>query len=481
MAERILGNTAKDGTGATYYLVCDANGVLQSAIAAGGIVDGADITQGAKADSAVTDPASSASVVSLLKGLLKKQAGRKGYVLHRDITVQAVNTPVAPTLADVGTGGSLAFNTNYKVAVAAKAPYYWSAPSTVANVTTANDAANTHVVRITLAQVPNATSYMVFMSTAAAPAFIAEITETQRAAGGCRITALNTVDNAGAGAAGTVDILVTSTANLFPTTAFTQSTYAPDMIVPVQVSVASDVATGGTLLPNTQYAVGICTATRYGFSKSLPTIAVTTANDASSTHCVQLTIPQTPDADYYHLFCSAGASGSNPLYVGTITESQRAAGGARVTGFGIVDAAGSNPAGTVLLCVIGSGLAINVSPFSGGLAWPFKQNHGVTPIDCTGYSKARIAVECNPLQIYSASITVATVMCEINPLTGELIEMTPGSITFFSGGAQPGRVLVGPSGSGTNETLVYGLNGLVILLGVAGSVSTNVKVYVDLY
>jgi hypothetical protein len=123
--------------------------------------------------------------------------------------------PSNPTLLDVGTGGSLAPNTAYNVALAVGNIYGNGPASGVVAVTTANDANNTHEIQVTIAQnVQNngiAAYYDVMLSTDAAPKFVARITEAQRAAGGCRITAVGTVDNLGANSAGTVVVQVVGT------------------------------------------------------------------------------------------------------------------------------------------------------------------------------------------------------------------------------------------------------------------------------
>lgn len=132
---------------------------------------------------------------------------------HRSAVAAAdfLAVPAQPTVADVATGGSLVFNTAYKIAVAAGNRYGTTTPSTVASITTANDAASTHVVRVTVAQVAGAEGYHIFLSIDAAPKYVGYVTEAQRAAGGCRITAMGTVDVLGANAAGTVDVKVVGT------------------------------------------------------------------------------------------------------------------------------------------------------------------------------------------------------------------------------------------------------------------------------
>lgn len=65
-----------------------------------GISDGGDVAEGAKADAAVTDPTASASVISLLKGLLSSS----GYEVNTTVTRPANTTPY--TAGDV-VGGAI--------------------------------------------------------------------------------------------------------------------------------------------------------------------------------------------------------------------------------------------------------------------------------------------------------------------------------------------------------------------------------------
>ncbi len=134
-------------------------------------------------------------------------------VVHRTgvVAVDVAAVPAQPTTADVATGGSLAASTTFKIAVAAGTRWGPTTPSPVASQATAADASATHVVRVTIAQVVGAEAYHVFLSTDAAPKYVGTITEAQRAAAGCRITAMGVADNAGANIAGTVDVQVLGT------------------------------------------------------------------------------------------------------------------------------------------------------------------------------------------------------------------------------------------------------------------------------
>jgi hypothetical protein len=184
-------------------------------------------------------------------------------VLHRNAIaaadVLANPSSSAPTVADVTTAGSLAFNTVYRAAFAAGNTQGNTLCSGVASQTTANDAANTHGVRLTIPQVASATYYDVFLSTDTAPKWVARITETQRAAAGTTITAVGTVGTGGPNAAGTVDIRVvgtgqqTSAQNFQQNTAYVTTASAYDSTgfsqVRVQVKVTlTDLRTAPTLV-----------------------------------------------------------------------------------------------------------------------------------------------------------------------------------------------------------------------------------------
>lgn len=65
------------------------------------IADGADVTEGAKGDSAVTDPTASASVVALLKGILSRGHSVTGTTSQVNSSATAV-TVLAANTARVG-------------------------------------------------------------------------------------------------------------------------------------------------------------------------------------------------------------------------------------------------------------------------------------------------------------------------------------------------------------------------------------------
>lgn len=198
-----------------------------------GINSGASVDVGAITDAAVTDPTALSSVISALKGNNRLLGGLVTSTLHRSAisNVDKLVGLAALTLTDIGVDtGQLIHSTLYYARVDG-ANRFGIAPQTLAvqSITT-GAGADTYAVQLTVAQIPGADGYHVFLSTDAAPKWAAYVTETQRAAG-CAITAVGTV---GAGTvAGKVDVQVagtgiqTSNASLAYNTAFSIGAITP--------------------------------------------------------------------------------------------------------------------------------------------------------------------------------------------------------------------------------------------------------------
>ena len=142
----------------------------------------------------------------------QRTAVRTTPVLHRDAVIAAdkVTAPAAPALADVGVGGGLAFNTTYNVSLAVSNRWGPTTCSTPAAQLTANDAANTHIVRVTPAAMPaGGDCFEVFLSTDAGPKWVGRVTAAQVTAG-CVINPVGTVTSPG-GVAGSIDIACVGT------------------------------------------------------------------------------------------------------------------------------------------------------------------------------------------------------------------------------------------------------------------------------
>lgn len=144
-------------------------------------------------------------------GAVQQVASGSRLAVHR-VGVTASDrlaVPANPGIADVPGGGSLSQGTNYKAAVAGKNATGVTTASGVVNTTTSSDGLSTHAIRLTLTQLSGATGYSIFMSSAAAPLWVADITEVQRASG-CTVTGVGIVSATSPGA-GLVDVQVEGT------------------------------------------------------------------------------------------------------------------------------------------------------------------------------------------------------------------------------------------------------------------------------
>jgi hypothetical protein len=176
-------------------------------------VDSAGLEKGIQSNPMDVRMASGGAELGTATNPIKNQLKqiRTNLAIHRSAVtaVDKLATPAQLTGADVATGGSLNFNTTYKYNIAANSLFGPTICPTAASQLTANDASATHVVRITTVQTPRAVSYDIFLSTDAAPLWVARITEAQRAAG-CTITAVGTVSATTPGA-NLVDVRVVGT------------------------------------------------------------------------------------------------------------------------------------------------------------------------------------------------------------------------------------------------------------------------------
>lgn len=89
------------GTGLFHGIAVDATGKLSTSDT---VADGADVTQGAKADAAITDPTVSASVVSTLKGLLSLLRLVQPQSTQTSASASVAAAAMTPTLAAPGAG-----------------------------------------------------------------------------------------------------------------------------------------------------------------------------------------------------------------------------------------------------------------------------------------------------------------------------------------------------------------------------------------
>jgi len=163
-------------------------------------------------------------------------AFRGAPVLHRNgITAIDKVVPFVTgdlTSADNGAGtGSLLASTTYDFTVIpANSLGPCSVAATINTQATGASGLNTHSVRLTIPQKTGAEKYIIFFSDAAAPLWVAEVTEAQRAAGDFEVTAVGTVAAGGGNPAGTIDVnvagtgIATSNAIIVPNNAYLPAT-----------------------------------------------------------------------------------------------------------------------------------------------------------------------------------------------------------------------------------------------------------------
>jgi hypothetical protein len=131
------------------------------------------------------------------------------------------------------------------------------------------------------------------------------------------------------------------------------------------------------------YYVALAAYNKYGVT--LAVIAGTPVTTSGGNLTIRETFAQVPGADGYSVFCTS--SSTAPLWVGRITEAQRASGYV-ITGVGTYAAGGT--AGAVDIQALGTGLAANVAPYTANNAYTVEAVAAAAngTVVCTG--KARI-------------------------------------------------------------------------------------------
>ena len=130
-------------------------------------------------------------------------------ILHRNAVTAAdkLAVPGALVLTDVNESGSTLAHSAMNVAVSAYNRWGSTNNTNLATLTPTLD----HAINVAFSQVVGADGYDLFLSTDAAPLWVARITEAERAAGGFIISAVGTVTAGGSAPAGSVDIGIVGT------------------------------------------------------------------------------------------------------------------------------------------------------------------------------------------------------------------------------------------------------------------------------
>ncbi len=148
------------------------------------------------------------------------------------------------------------------------------------------------------------------------------------------------------------------------------------IIVPTLATLADQPGQDG-LLTAVPHGAAVATGNAQGSAGASNILTATPTVDKS----LDLTVPQVVGAAYYDIFCST--STTDPLWVGRITEAQRAL-GCSITAVGVIGAAGPGGVGIVNIQVVGTGLACTNAIFTFNNAYIIS---AATPIVCTGYNK----------------------------------------------------------------------------------------------
>lgn len=160
------------------------------------------------------------------------------------------------------------------------------------------------------------------------------------------------------------------------------------MADPAQLASAVGVTvTSATLVSATGYYYTVVGRNAQGTTLAATIQGATTPG--GSFNALEVTIPQITGATFYDLFLSTSSTG--PLWVCSVSETTRAAGGGQCITVGTVATGGGAAAGKFRIGVVGTGQASNSSQFATNTGYIVPGS--ISPINCTGYSRAHVIVK----------------------------------------------------------------------------------------
>ncbi|MHB8122588.1 MAG: hypothetical protein ACYDG4_10585 [Desulfuromonadaceae bacterium] len=230
----------------------------------------------------------------------------------------------------------------------------------------------------------------------------------------------------------------------------------------------------GSLAASTAHFVTAAPGNSYGNTKVSAAIdTLTTAAYGAATGSIRATIAQRVGADYYDLFCSTDAA---PKWVARITEAQRAAGGFKVSAYGVVEASAGVPAGAVDICVVGTGVATSAAPFTVNTAFVFPAPNAV--ISMLGKQSLYLNVDVNVTDLRIAP-TATMVLFVKNPSNGLWYQQSPVIITVLNASSplRKSYSIVNPIASYS----IAGANEVMVLLDVMVGQGISVDIYAETY
>jgi hypothetical protein len=219
----------------------------------------------------------------------------------------------------------------------------------------------------------------------------------------------------------------------------------------------------GSVLANVAYHVLVSAGNRWGNALvgADPGAITPTASQA-----IRCAFAQVTGAEWYDIFLSTAV---NPLWVGRITEAQRAAGGFIISTVGTVTAGGGAPAGGVDLGAIGTGLASNVNPFAVNNAY---RPTTVTPIACGGFGTAHLHIKLAVTDLRSLPTLVVTPFYQDQTSTTDWFQGAQQTLTFLTAAGQPLCQNL--------DLTVAGATGLVVLVQAITGQGAAVSIWVEL-
>lgn len=193
-------------------------------------------------------------------------------------------------------------------------------------------------------------------------------------------------------------------------------------------------------------------------------------NTPTENKTADLTVPQVTGATYYDIFYSTDAA---PLWVGRVTEAQRASGCA-ITAVGTVSTTETGGyvkvAGKVNIQLVGTGLATNAAPFTSNNAY---LPSAVTAISTRGYKTAIVSAQMTLTDMRAAISLKLMPMMSKNDATPSV--WYAGTVQDIAPGSAVGYPLYRQFTVDVNDA-----TNLVILVHTISGTAAAVTVYVEL-
>lgn len=238
---------------------------------------------------------------------------------------------------------------------------------------------------------------------------------------------------------------------------------AADKCAPPTLSTKAAVNSEGSLTATTYYAA-CAPGNTFGTAGCSNVISQACAlNDA-----LDVTVPQVTGATFYDIFCSTAAA---PLWVGRVTETQRAA-GVKITAVGTYESPSVGvDAGKVRIAVAGTGIATNDATFAANNAYIVG---AIAPIACAEKRLAYVFVKFTATDLRSAPSLSLMPVFETNEDPANQYTTQPITVWIENGATGQTKKQALP------PIELNGITNLYILVGSIGGQGAAVSVWVEL-